>query len=105
MTAACRSLAPVATGKAVITPGFHLKAKAVIHAVGFVYNDGKHHKKELLEDTYRNALQLASDCHFSSIAFPVISSGIYGYPYGKAVQIAKDTISVFLKDNDLQAFL
>lgn len=105
MTAACRPLAAVSIGKAVITPGFHLKDKAVIDAVGPVYNDGKHHEKELLEDTYRNALQLVSDCHFSSIAFPVISSGIYGYPYDEALQIAKDTISVFLKDNDLQVFL
>lgn len=105
MSAACQSLAPVATGKAVMTPGFELKAKAVIHAVGPIYRDGKHGEKELLENAYRCALQLAHDGHFSSIAFPVISSGIYGYPYVEALQVAKETICTFLKEHDLRVYL
>ena len=105
MTAACQPLAPITTGEAVITPGFQLKAKAVIHAVGPVYRDGHHHEKELLVNAYRQSLQLASDYHFSSIAFPVISSGIYGYPYNEALQIAVDTIRKFLKNHDMEVFL
>lgn len=105
MTAACQLLAPVATGQAVITPGFQLKAQAVIHAVGPVYRVGGHHEKQLLADAYRHALLLASKHHFTSIAFPVISSGIYGYPYDEALQVAKDTILAYLKNHDLEVFL
>ena len=62
-------------------------------------------EKQLLESAYLSALQLANERHFSSIAFPVISSGIYGYPYDEALQIAADTIKDFLKDHDMDVFL
>ena len=76
------------TGEARITPGFDLPAKFVIHTVGPVYRDGLHGEPELLAACYRNSLALASEKHCRSIAFPCISTGVYGYPLEGAAKIA-----------------
>lgn len=102
---ACQKLSPIHTGEAVITPAFHLQCQYIIHAVGPVYQDGKHQEKKLLEDAYRHSLQLAVDYHLESIAFPLISSGIYGYPKKEALEVAVHTITSFLDKNDLTVYL
>ena len=76
------------TGEARITPGFRLPAKFVIHTVGPVYRDGRHGEPELLAACYRNSLALAAENHCRSIAFPCISTGVYGYPIEEATKIA-----------------
>ena len=76
------------TGEARITPGFDLPAKFVIHTVGPVYRDGLHGEPELLAACYRNSLALAAANHCRSIAFPCISTGVYGYPIEVAAKIA-----------------
>lgn len=93
------------TGQAVITDGYNLKAKYIIHAVGPIYQDGKHNEAMLLADAYYNSLLLAKQYNCHSIAFPLISSGIYGYPYIEALDIAKTTINQFLVDNDMEVYL
>lgn len=84
------------TGHAVITPAGKLSAKAVIHTVGPVWRGGEHREAELLEEAYRNCLLLAEANHFRSIAFPAISSGVYGYPRACAAEIAVRTVSDFI---------
>ena len=76
------------TGEARITPGFRLPAKFVIHTVGPVYRDGRHGEPDLLAACYRNSLALAAENHCRSIAFPCISTGVYGYPIEDAAKIA-----------------
>jgi len=102
---ACRRLAPIPTGTAVITPGFNLPARFIIHAAGPKYHDGQHHESDLLREAYLNSLSLAVEHGLSSIAFPLISSGIYGFPKGQALKIAMDTIKDFLKTHDLDVTL
>lgn len=97
---ACSALAPIAMGKAVITSAFSLPANYIIHTAGPVYQDGEHHEAELLADCYHNSLQLAKENQCHSVAFPLISAGIYGYPLREAKKIAKNTIVEFLYDND-----
>lgn len=101
----CQKLAPIKTGEAVITNGYHLKAKKIIHAVGPIYKDGHHNEAALLERAYLNSLRLAveNDCH--SIAFPLISSGIYGYPKEEALKVAIDSINKFLMQEDLDVYI
>jgi O-acetyl-ADP-ribose deacetylase (regulator of RNase III) len=101
---ACSKLAPCSTGKAVITSGFKL-SKYIIHTPGPIWVDGKHHEKELLTNCYTNALQLAVAHECQSIAFPLISTGIYNYPKDEALRVAVDTIRGFLKDHDLTVYL
>ncbi|MGO2727703.1 MAG: O-acetyl-ADP-ribose deacetylase [Raoultella ornithinolytica] len=83
-------------GHAVITTAGQLPASAVIHAVGPVWHGGGHQEAELLADAYRNSLQLASANSYRSIAFPAISTGVYGYPKQAAAEIAVQTVSTFL---------
>lgn len=85
------------TGEAVITTGGKLPAKHVIHTVGPVWQGGENGEPQLLADCYRNALQLAVDNELKSIAFPNISTGIYGYPKAEACQIAIHTVRLFLE--------
>ena len=84
------------TGEARITPGFKLPAKFVIHTVGPVYRDGQHGEPEKLAACYRNSLALAAENDCQSIAFPCISTGIYGYPKEAAAQIAVREVKAFL---------
>lgn len=93
------------TGQAIITSGYKLKAKYIIHAVGPIYQDGKHDEAKLLAEAYHNALLLAKQYNCHSIAFPLISSGIYGFPYNEALEIAKAMINNFLVTNNLDVFL
>ena len=89
------------TGEAVITTGGDLPAKFVIHTVGPVWNDGKKNEAALLSACYQNSLKLAVKHNLSSIAFPNISTGIYGYPRGEAARIAINAVKEFLDQNDL----
>lgn len=89
---ACRRLGGCETGEAKITPGFNLSARYVIHTVGPVWNGGQHGEAELLANCYRNSLQLAEENGVKSIAFPSISTGIYGYPIEEAAKVAIETV-------------
>jgi len=88
LLAACRLLEGCATGEAKITPGFNLKARYVIHTVGPVWHGGGQGEPELLEQAYRSSFELALENSISSIAFPAISTGVYGYPKQQAAEIA-----------------
>jgi O-acetyl-ADP-ribose deacetylase len=85
---ACRALAPCPTGEARITPGFKAKARWIVHAVGPVWHGGAHGEAALLAAAYRAALQAAAGAGARSIAFPAISTGIYGYPREEAADVA-----------------
>ena len=88
LKARCATLGGCPTGEARITPGFRLKARHVIHTVGPVWRGGGHGEPSLLAACYRNSLALAREHRVGSIAFPAISTGVYGYPPGPAAEIA-----------------
>ena len=92
----CRALGSCPTGEARMTAGYRLPARHVIHAVGPVYG-GSPRDSELLADCYRNSLRLASEHNLTSIAFPAISCGVYGYPIREASRVAVETTGDFLK--------
>lgn len=92
----CRELGGCPTGEARITRGHKLAARHVIHTVGPVYS-GKPRDKILLTGCYRNSLQLAADNNLTTIAFPAVSCGVYGYPIEQACKIAVDTTGTFLE--------
>lgn len=98
-------MGPINTSQAVITDGFDLKARHIIHVAGPVYQDGHQNEAQLLKDSYLNSLKLANQQGLRSIAFPLISSGIYGYPKEEALQIAQETILEYLEDYELDVFL
>jgi O-acetyl-ADP-ribose deacetylase (regulator of RNase III) len=89
---ACARVAPCATGDARLTPGFRLPARFVIHAVGPVWRGGQSGEAEQLASAYRQSLRLAGAQGLTSIAFPAISTGIYGYPLADAAAIAVSTV-------------
>jgi O-acetyl-ADP-ribose deacetylase (regulator of RNase III) len=89
---ACREVAPCPTGAARITPGFRLPARFVIHAVGPIWQGGRAGEDQLLASAYRHAMRLASTHGLRSIAFPAISTGIFGYPLDQATRIAIQTV-------------
>ena len=95
----CRKLGGCPTGSAKITRGYKLKARHVIHAVGPVYEDGKRGEPDLLASAYRTCLELASKNNCASVAFPAISTGVYGYPMQDAARIAFRTIIDYLKQH------
>lgn len=106
LQAACDRLAPIKTGQAVLTPGFDLPAKFVIHAVGPVYRHWDAEQCErLLRSAYMESLRLARESGCASIAFPLISSGIYGYPKDEALRVAVDAIRDFLREDDMDVYL
>jgi len=89
---ACAAIGPCPTGEARITPGFDLKARHVIHAVGPVWQGGSQGEDDLLAGCYRRSLELAAANGIRSIAFPAISTGIYGYPLERATRIAVNAV-------------
>ncbi len=96
---ACELLNGCNTGDAKITAGFKLSAQNVIHTVGPVWNGGKNREQELLASCYRQCLRIASDSNIRSIAFPNISTGVYGFPKQEAASIAFETVQFFLTDH------
>ena len=94
----CRTLGGCPTGEARITAGYDLRAKHVIHTVGPVWNGGTREEAERLANCYRNSLTLASEHGVKSIAFPSISTGVYGYPSGKAAKVAVTTVTKWLQN-------
>ena len=97
----CRTLGGCNTGQAKITNGYNLKAKFVIHTVGPVWRDGANGEPQLLASCYGNCLQLAVKNQIQTIAFPSISTGVYGYPIMQASQIAVREVRNFLVNNPL----
>jgi O-acetyl-ADP-ribose deacetylase len=98
LAAACAKLGGCETGEAKITPGFDLKARYVIHAVGPVWGGGERGEDRLLASCYRNSLKLLREHGLASIAFPAISTGIYGFPAERAALIAMNTVLDHLND-------
>lgn len=105
MQEACDAIGGVETGQAAITPGFDLPARWVIHTAGPKWQGGHNNEEELLRASYLNSLVLAHEKQLESIAFPLISSGIYGYPKDRALQTALAAISDFLMDHEMQVYL
>lgn len=96
----CRTLTGCPTGQAKITKGYQLPARHVIHTVGPVWHGGKSNEQSLLAACYRNSLQLAVANNLKSIAFPNISTGVYGFPIVPAAKIAIREVKEFLKNNE-----
>ena len=95
----CHTLNGCPTGEAKITRGYQLPAQYVIHAVGPRWRDGRHGESELLASAYRRSLEVAAEHGVKSIAFPNISTGIYGFPKEAAAEIAVDTVEKFLRNH------
>ena len=101
LQAACNAIGHCDTGSAVITPGFDLPAKYIIHAVGPIWNGGSFGERDQLYGAYASSLALAVENGCKSIAFPLISSGIYGYPVPEAWEVAISACKDFLASNDI----
>ena len=99
LQAACNKIGGCKTGDAVITPGFRLPAKHVIHAVGPIWNGGRRGEPELLYSAYKRSLEVAKENGLHSIAFPLISAGIYGYPHEEAWERALTSCRDFIEAN------
>ena len=101
----CRALHGCRTGEAKITRGYRLPCRYVIHTAGPVWQDGFHGERGLLAACYQNSLAIADKYHCESVAFPLISSGVYGYPKAQALKVAMDTITQFLFDHDMTVYI
>lgn len=105
LQAACNEIGGCSVGRAVMTEGFQLQAKKIIHTVGPIWHGGSSNEEKLLSNCYKNSLSLAVEHGYESIAFPLISTGIYGYPKEQAIQIAISTISAFLMDHEIHVYI
>ena len=101
----CATLHGCETGKAKITKGYELPCKFVIHTVGPIWQGGAYGERELLESCYRSSLALAAEHGCQSVAFPLVSAGIFGYPKGEALRVATDAITDFLTEHDMDVYL
>jgi O-acetyl-ADP-ribose deacetylase (regulator of RNase III) len=100
-----KKIGDIARGGVAVTAAFHLPAKYILHTVGPVWQDGKHHEFEILHDCYSNSLQKAAELSCESVAFPLIATGVYGFPKDKALQIAISVISDFLMQCEMLVYL
>ena len=105
LSAACDRIGHCAVGEAVATSGFRLPAKYILHTVGPLWRGGDSGEEALLRSCYRNCLRLADSMRLTSIAFPLISSGIFGYPKEQALSVAVSEIESYLRTGNLQVYL
>lgn len=101
----CRALGGCKTGQAKITKGYRLPAKFVIHTVGPIWRGGSHGERDLLASAYRSSLELALANRCETVAFPLLSSGVYSYPKDQVLKVAVDTIGDFLLAHDMTVYL